>query len=44
VRGGGFRLIDFLGLDEARATHRRPLDPNTAADDVGFRCAATADH
>jgi formylglycine-generating enzyme required for sulfatase activity len=39
VRGGGFRLVDFLGLDEARASHRRPLAPGTAADDVGFRCA-----
>jgi formylglycine-generating enzyme required for sulfatase activity len=39
ARGGGFRLVDFLGLDETRVSHRRPLDPNTAADDVGFRCA-----
>lgn len=39
ARGGGFRITDIVGLDEARATHRRPLDPNVAADDVGFRCA-----
>ena len=39
LRGGGFRVVDFLGLDEARATHRRPLAPDQAADDIGFRCA-----
>ncbi|MBX3059308.1 MAG: SUMF1/EgtB/PvdO family nonheme iron enzyme [Anaerolineae bacterium] len=39
ARGGGFRLLDFLGLDEARTTHRLPLDPAIPRDDVGFRCA-----
>jgi formylglycine-generating enzyme required for sulfatase activity/tRNA A-37 threonylcarbamoyl transferase component Bud32 len=39
VRGGGFRIVDLLGLDETRASHRRPLEPETAADDIGFRCA-----
>ncbi|MCB8943501.1 MAG: SUMF1/EgtB/PvdO family nonheme iron enzyme [Ardenticatenaceae bacterium] len=39
TRGGGFRLLDFTGLDEARATHRRPLPPLTTSDDLGFRCA-----
>lgn len=39
LRGGGFRILDFLGQDEARATHRRALPPDQAADDVGFRCA-----
>jgi serine/threonine protein kinase len=38
VRGGGFRIVDFLGLDESRATHRRALDPETAVDSLGFRC------
>jgi formylglycine-generating enzyme required for sulfatase activity len=41
VRGGGFRIMDLLGLDETRASHRRPLEPTTAADDVGFRCAVS---
>ncbi|MCA9957558.1 MAG: SUMF1/EgtB/PvdO family nonheme iron enzyme [Anaerolineales bacterium] len=40
LRGGGFRILDFLGQDEARATHRRALLPDQAADDIGFRCAA----
>lgn len=39
VRGGSFRIFDITGLDEARATHRRPLEPLSALDDVGFRCA-----
>ncbi len=39
VRGGSYRIFDITGLDEARATHRRPLDPITILDDVGFRCA-----
>jgi serine/threonine-protein kinase len=39
VRGGGFQLLDFLGLDEARSTHRLPLDPTVPREDVGFRCA-----
>jgi formylglycine-generating enzyme len=43
VRGGGFRIVDFLGLDESRATHRRALDPVTAVDSVGFRCALSLD-
>ena len=42
VRGGSFRIFDITGLDEARATHRRPLEPASALDDVGFRCALTA--
>lgn len=41
VRGGSFRIFDITGLDEARATHRRPLEPTAALDDVGFRCALT---
>ncbi len=41
ARGGGFQLLDFLGLDEARSTHRLPLDTAVARDDVGFRCALT---
>lgn len=40
LRGGGFRILDILGLDEARTTHRLPLDPTTLQDDIGFRCAA----
>ena len=40
VRGGSFRIFDITGLDESRATHRRPLEPSSALDDVGFRCAA----
>ena len=43
ARGGGFRLLDFLGLDESRATHRRPLDAMTMSDDLGFRCALSLD-
>ncbi len=39
TRGGGFRILDFLGLDEARATHRRPFDPLASSDDIGLRCA-----
>jgi formylglycine-generating enzyme required for sulfatase activity len=39
TRGGGFRILDFLGLDEVRATHRRPFDPLATSDDIGFRCA-----
>ncbi len=42
ARGGGFRLRDFLGLDEARSTHRLPLDPALSFADVGFRCALPA--
>lgn len=42
VRGGSFRIFDITGLDEARATHRRPLEPASALDDVGFRCALSA--
>ncbi|MCL4262102.1 MAG: SUMF1/EgtB/PvdO family nonheme iron enzyme [Anaerolineae bacterium] len=42
ARGGGFQLLDFLGLDEARTTHRLPLDPAAPRDDVGFRCAVSA--
>lgn len=41
VRGGSFRTFDITGLDETRATHRLPLDPQTASDDIGFRCATT---
>jgi hypothetical protein len=43
VRGGGYRITDIVGLNEARATHRRPLEPITAAPDVGFRCARSLD-
>ena len=43
TRGGGFRLLDFTGLDEARATHRRPLPPLTTDSDLGFRCAMTVE-
>ncbi len=39
TRGGGFSILDFTGLDEARSTHRRPLPPLTTSDDLGFRCA-----
>jgi hypothetical protein len=39
VRGGSFRIFDITGLDEARATQRRPLESASALDDVGFRCA-----
>ena len=39
VRGGSFRIFDITGLDESRSTHRRPLEPASALDDVGFRCA-----
>jgi hypothetical protein len=42
TRGGGFRILDFLGLDEARATHRRPFDPLATSDDIGFRCAVSS--
>ncbi len=38
LRGGGFRLLDFLGLDEARTTQRLALDPTMVSDDLGFRC------
>lgn len=41
VRGGGFRTIDITGLDETRTTHRFPLDPQAASDDIGFRCAVS---
>lgn len=44
ARGGGFRLLDILGLDEARSTHRLPLPPDVQSADVGFRCAATVDN
>jgi formylglycine-generating enzyme required for sulfatase activity len=39
ARGGGFSILDFTGLDEARTPHRRPLDPTVTSDDLGFRCA-----
>lgn len=39
ARGGGFRLLDFTGADEARTTHRLPLAQEITAVDVGFRCA-----
>lgn len=38
ARGGGFQLLDFLGLDETRSTHRLPLDTAVLREDVGFRC------
>lgn len=43
ARGGGFRLLDILGLDEARSTHRLPLPPDVQSADVGFRCVVPAD-
>jgi hypothetical protein len=41
ARGGGFRLLDILGLDEVRSSHRLPLPPEVQRGDVGFRCART---
>lgn len=40
----GFRVVDITGLDEARAVHRRPLDPAVAAAGVGFRCVIPLAH
>lgn len=38
LRGGSFRILDFLGQDEARTTHRRAFAPDQTANDIGFRC------
>ena len=43
ARGGGYQILDFLGLDEARSTHRRALESDFTSSDVGFRCALSFD-